>query len=242
MADTYTPHYNFVQPTVGGDYNTWGALLNGNWGSVDTALYAVSQVANAALPLAGGTLTGALTMGAGTVLTLAADPGSALQAATKRYVDSAVAGVSVPVTSVFGRVGAVTLGSADVTGALGFTPTQVNGSNAVGTWPISVTGNAAYATNAGAAGNANTVTTITGSQVNAACGFTPAPAPSGAGPGIGQWTTLTPGASATYLPAGGAWAWFFSNNGTGAAGANPGGTLIFSGTPYNFFGFCWRIA
>jgi hypothetical protein len=60
MADTFTPHYNFTLPSVGGDPNTWGNLLNANWSSVDSDLYAVSQVANAALPLAGGTMTGAL--------------------------------------------------------------------------------------------------------------------------------------------------------------------------------------
>ncbi|MFF9394211.1 hypothetical protein [Streptomyces griseoluteus] len=56
------------------------------------------------LPLSGGTLSGALT--------LSGPPASALHAATKAYVDSAV-----PVTSVNTKTGAVVLGASDV-GAL----------------------------------------------------------------------------------------------------------------------------
>ena len=54
-----------------------------------------------------------------------------------------VMSVSVPVTSVFGRTGAVTLGSGDVTTALGYTPPQPGGSGASGTWGISISGSAA---------------------------------------------------------------------------------------------------
>ena len=52
---------------------------------------------------------------------------------------------AAPVTSVFGRSGAVTLGAGDVTGALGYTPPQPGGSGSSGTWPISVSGNAGSA-------------------------------------------------------------------------------------------------
>ncbi|MFE7029439.1 hypothetical protein ACFU9Y_03950 [Streptomyces sp. NPDC057621] len=54
-----------------------------------------------ALPIEGGTLTGPLT--------LAADPTDPPQAATKAYVDAAVGDIDVPVTSVNGQVGAVSL-------------------------------------------------------------------------------------------------------------------------------------
>jgi len=60
MATTYTPNYNLAQPEVGGEPDTWGGLLNVDLGILDTALKAVSNVANAALPLAGGTMTGNL--------------------------------------------------------------------------------------------------------------------------------------------------------------------------------------
>jgi len=49
------------------------------------------------------------------------------------------------VTSFNTRTGAVTLSSADVTTALGYTPPQPNGTGASGTWAINVTGNAATA-------------------------------------------------------------------------------------------------
>lgn len=42
--------------------------------------------------------------------------------------------IAFPVTSVFGRTGAVTLGSSDVTTALGFSPANASGANASGTW------------------------------------------------------------------------------------------------------------
>lgn len=54
-----------------------------------------------ALPVSGGTLSGPLT--------LSADPTDPFQAATKAYVDAAVGGVDVPVASVNGQVGAVSL-------------------------------------------------------------------------------------------------------------------------------------
>jgi len=69
-ADATTPNYGFTLPTVGGDDNLWGDLLNGNWSSIDTILWNVSGVANGALTqaagdarylrLAGGTMTGNL--------------------------------------------------------------------------------------------------------------------------------------------------------------------------------------
>ena len=34
-----TTNYSFEKPTVGGNEDTWGDLLNGNWDSADTALY-----------------------------------------------------------------------------------------------------------------------------------------------------------------------------------------------------------
>ena len=78
-----------------------------------------------AVPLAGGTMTGALI--------LSADPTTALGAATKEYVDNA------GVTSFNTRTGAVTLTSTDVSNALGYTP--YNSSNPAGYTPSSSFGN-----------------------------------------------------------------------------------------------------
>lgn len=60
--------------------------------------------------------------------------------------------------------------------------------------------------------------------------------------GVGQWVSVVTGGSTLSLPAGGTWAYFASNNGTGYIGIAAGGATIFSGTLNNAFGFCWRIA
>ena len=62
MADTFTSHYNLTKPQIGADPDTWGTLLNANFDTIDSQMYANAQAAAAALPLVGGTLTGALTM------------------------------------------------------------------------------------------------------------------------------------------------------------------------------------
>lgn len=75
------------------------------------------------LPLAGGTLTGPLT--------LSGAPTATLHAATKAYVDAQVVGVGGGGVATFnGRAGAVSLTSGDVTGALTYTP--YNSSNPAG--------------------------------------------------------------------------------------------------------------
>ena len=57
-----TANSGWVLPTVGGSTDAWGTILNtvlGDTGTgVDAVVQAVSVVANAALPKAGGTMTG----------------------------------------------------------------------------------------------------------------------------------------------------------------------------------------
>jgi len=53
-ADAPTPNYGFNLPTVGGDDNVWGGLLNDNWSNLDTILWTVSGVASAALTQTAG--------------------------------------------------------------------------------------------------------------------------------------------------------------------------------------------
>jgi hypothetical protein len=61
-----TTNYNWNLPTVGGDAGSWGTALNSIIGDdatgIDTVVKAVSDVANAALAKAGGTMTGELKM------------------------------------------------------------------------------------------------------------------------------------------------------------------------------------
>lgn len=140
---------------------------------------------------------------------------SSTKAASTGFVQSVLAAYDNGVTSFNTRKGAVTLLSADVTTALGYTPVQPNGTGATGTWNLSITGNAGGTsanitgvaavanggtgiTDAGAAGN---ILTSNGSGwVSAA----PAGVPSGA---IIMWS----GAIAS-IPAG----WFLcdGNNNT----------------------------
>ncbi|MBV8594548.1 MAG: hypothetical protein JOZ27_09645 [Caulobacteraceae bacterium] len=60
MADTYTLNYGWTKPQVGADTNAWGPLINADFDGIDSTVYAVSLVANAAMPKSGGTFSGGI--------------------------------------------------------------------------------------------------------------------------------------------------------------------------------------
>jgi hypothetical protein len=57
MSGTTTPNYHFSLPTIGGNQDTWGNLLNANWTAADSAIHGL---ASGYLPIAGGTISGNL--------------------------------------------------------------------------------------------------------------------------------------------------------------------------------------
>jgi hypothetical protein len=81
VADTNTPNFNFIKPEISGSVDTWGNKTNGNWDIVDSQLKAIST---AALPKAGGTLTGQVKQ--------PNNPVAADDLARKGYVDATISG------------------------------------------------------------------------------------------------------------------------------------------------------
>ena len=53
-------NYGWTKPAVGASSDSWGGKLNTDLDGIDSALFAVSGVANAALPKAGGAMSGAI--------------------------------------------------------------------------------------------------------------------------------------------------------------------------------------
>lgn len=130
MADTFTANYNWDKPQVNADSGTWGALWNTNLDSIDSTVFTISGVANAALPKAGGTMTGALLLAAGSVgapsLSFTGDTDSGLfyvsadsfaMVANGAAVFTAAAG-GVTADGTLSVTGTTTLGVTNITGKL----------------------------------------------------------------------------------------------------------------------------
>lgn len=60
FAQVTTTNYGWLKPTIGASANTWGNNLNGDLDGIDSTVFGVSGVANAACPKAGCTFTGGI--------------------------------------------------------------------------------------------------------------------------------------------------------------------------------------
>ena len=58
MADTTTSNYGLTKPEVGASEDSWGTKVNTDMDLIDTQMKASADLAAAALPKAGGTMTG----------------------------------------------------------------------------------------------------------------------------------------------------------------------------------------
>jgi hypothetical protein len=143
-------------------------------GTIDGAPIGAANPKNGAF-LALSATTAAFS-GTSTAPTVTPSSDNSTKIATTAFVQSAISAISSGVTTFNTRSGNVTLISADVTTALGYTPYNaggatvittsnistyaptVSGSGAYGTWGISISGNAATASTATSATNASTVT------------------------------------------------------------------------------------
>lgn len=81
---TQTPNLGLYKPTPNSDAGTWGYHLNSNADLLDSLLGTSGGYGSLYLPLAGGTMSGPLTLAADPV----AGPAGAMQAVTRRYVDA----------------------------------------------------------------------------------------------------------------------------------------------------------
>ena len=59
MSGSTTPNYNFNLPTIGGNQDNWGNLLNANWSSLDGIIHTFAT-GSGFLPTTGGAITGSL--------------------------------------------------------------------------------------------------------------------------------------------------------------------------------------
>lgn len=126
-----TANYSFNEPVVNGSTGVWGGELNANWASLDTLLKAVSDVADAALARAGGTMTGNLK--ALTLTYTLTDEGTGLSGAVALDLSTA----DFFVLSITGGV-TLTFTNVPSTGSVVFVTLEITSNGAGVSWPAAV--------------------------------------------------------------------------------------------------------
>lgn len=132
MPDTTTTNYALTKPQDGASNDTWGPKLHANLDTIDTTMKAISDVADAALPKAGGALTGRVDAKTGTLAKSAITTGSGakdLNMANAQYFTFTPTGNT---TFTFSNV------PAPADSAFGFILRLTNGGAFTMTWPASV--------------------------------------------------------------------------------------------------------
>lgn len=133
MADSFTTNYNLTKPEDGASVDTWGPKINADLDTLDTTVKAVSDVANAALPKAGGTMTGQLNVKNSTLAKVAIATGSGTKDLNMASGQVFTFTPNGNTTFTFSNVPA----TADT--AFGFVLKLTNGGAFTMTWPASVT-------------------------------------------------------------------------------------------------------
>lgn len=128
-----TANYGWTKPAVGGDTGAWGGLLNTDLDGIDTQVKATDTIAQAALPKAGGVMSGRLdgktaTLALSALGNISGNPVN-LNCATASYFTATVTGaVTFAFTNVPGVANTV----------FGIILRITNGGSAAVSWPASV--------------------------------------------------------------------------------------------------------
>lgn len=126
-----TTNYGWVEPEVGGDQDTWGDELNALLEEIDNDLFAAETTAEAALPLAGGAMTGALKLKTAAMAHVSL---GSISGATELTLTTAQAfSATIAGATTFSFVGAI---AGDY--ASGFILKLTNPGAFAITWPVSV--------------------------------------------------------------------------------------------------------
>ena len=139
MSGSTTPNYNFALPTIGGNQDSWGNLLNANWTAADSAIH---TLASGYLPLTGGgAITGSLSVTGNFTAATAAISGGLTAAAVTVGSGGLVVQANASVTGELDVAGPLTVGGNQ----------RVTGSLTVGN-SLAVTGNVSATANLFCAG------------------------------------------------------------------------------------------
>ena len=201
-AETVTPNYKWIKPDIGGDASNWGNVLNTTFDAIDAAVFNNQGLFANYLPLAGGALTGDLSIGGAFSVTGTATFGA----------------VNVASVTASGAVNAASVTAASVTASGAVQGAMVNSTGDI-TASGNVIGN--NAVNAGAGGFSTNGPLYAGGGVNAGN----ATIQTGGNASVGG--TLTAGAVTANL-ATRFFASYYSDFGTNANTANNSRTLQFA--------------